>query len=82
MDREKAFNEQLADEVSQNEDIIKKILNKSQVGSCGGKCRGYKEKTPDDLCEYCLNALEENADEIFSASPRMRLLGDAMNNRH
>ena len=81
MDREEEFNNQLAAEVSKNNAAIKVILANSRVGECGGKCGGYKEPTPDDLCDDCRQALEENAAEIFSVSPLMRLLGTAMDRR-
>ena len=81
MDREQAFNEQLVQEVTRNKNAIREILDKSKVGECDGKCKGYGEQTPDDLCDQCRVALEKNADEIFSASTMMRLLGDAMNSR-
>ncbi|MGO9013613.1 MAG: hypothetical protein ACLQF0_01410 [Dissulfurispiraceae bacterium] len=79
MNREEEFNEQLAREVAQNKDAIADILRKSEVGQCGGRCKGYQEKSIEDLCEQCFNALEDNADEIFSASPMLKLFGDAMN---
>ena len=80
-DREHAFDWQLATEIGQNKDVIEKILHDSKVGQCGGKCKGFKEDDLKDLCPACLRVLEEESDEIFSVSPMIRLLGDAMNGR-
>jgi len=80
-DRQKAFAEQLAREVAQNRDAITEILHRSNVGQCGGKCKGFKEDDLSKLCPKCFEALEEESDKIFSASPKLRLLGDVMNSR-
>ena len=79
--REHAFAEQLAGEVAENIDPITTIFDKSQVGKCGNKCRGFKETNLQDLCPQCLRALEEVSDEIFSVSPELRLFGDVMNSK-
>ena len=79
--KKKAFAEQLAHEMARNKDAITEIFNRSKVGKCGGMCKGFKEDDPHNLCEYCFRALEEESEEICSVSPKLRLLGDAMNNK-
>ncbi|MGO9013990.1 MAG: hypothetical protein ACLQF0_03315 [Dissulfurispiraceae bacterium] len=79
--KEKTFAEQLAQEVTQNKDAIVKLLNRSRVGNCGGKCKGWKENDLRNLCPACFRALEEESDEIFSTSPALRLFGDVMNTK-
>ncbi|MGD0283682.1 MAG: hypothetical protein ABSB95_15125 [Dissulfurispiraceae bacterium] len=80
-EREKAFTEQSAQEIARNKDAITKIFERSRVGQCGGKCKWFKEDDLGNLCEQCLKALEEEADEIFSVSVEMGLFKDAMNNK-
>ena len=75
-DRDRAFAEQLAHEVAQNKDAIAEIFNRSKVGQCGGKCKGFQEDDLRNLCDDCFRALEEQSDQIFSASLRLRLFGD------
>ena len=79
--REHAFAERLAGEVAQNIDPITTILDKSQVGKCGNKRRGFNEANLQDLCPQCLRALEEVSDEIFSVSPELQLFKDVMNSQ-
>jgi hypothetical protein len=43
-DKKKVFTEQLAHEVAQNKNAIAELLNRSQVGNCGGKCKGSKKQ--------------------------------------
>ena len=81
-DREKAFARQLAHEVALNKDAIAEVLQKSKVGQCGGQCRGVREKDLRDLCPDCFQALEAEADEIFAASPILRLFGDTMDTQN
>jgi hypothetical protein len=78
--RDDAFARRLAFEVAKKIDDISEIIATSKVGACGGKCEGYAEKELTDLCPICLEALENESDEIFSASPMLRLLGNVMNN--
>jgi hypothetical protein len=78
---EHAFLEQLAEEVSKNEDAISEMLSHSKVGNCGGQCKGWQEPDLKNLCPACLKALEAESDEIFTASPMLRLLGDVMNSK-
>ncbi len=77
--KEHEFNKRLAEEVAGIEDAINNMLSKSKVGQCGGKCLGFAEDDLSGLCPACLAALESVSDEIFSASPEMRRLGDVMN---
>jgi len=79
-DRDKAFARNLSEEVGQNVDAIQEIFAGSKVGQCGGKCQGFKEEDLSNLCPDCFQALEEESEQIFSTSPKLRLLGDAMNN--
>jgi len=80
-ERERAFAEQLAGEVEDNKDAIAEILNKSKVGQCGGKCKGFREANFSGLCPECLQELEIETAEIFSVSPELGLLGDIMDSR-
>ncbi len=41
----------------------------------------FKEEDLSKLCDQCFQALEEESEEIFSASPLLRLFGDAMNTK-
>lgn len=70
----------MAGEVAENKDTIDEILSRSKVGQCG-KCKGFDEPDLKDLCPACLLELESVTDEIFSASPELRRLGDAMSRR-
>jgi hypothetical protein len=79
--RDDAFARRLAFEVAKKIDDISEIIAASKVGACGGKCNGYSEKELTDLCPICLEALESESDEIFSASPILKLLGNAMNSQ-
>ncbi len=79
--REKAFADQLAKEVAQNKDAIAEIFNRSKVGNCGGKCKGFQEKYLSNLCPECFRALEGESEEIFATSPMLRMFGDVMNNQ-
>ncbi len=79
--REHEFRKKLAEEVAGNVDDIADVLSKSEVGKCGGKCKGFAESDLKDLCPECLQALESVSDEIFSVSPELRRLGDVMNSR-
>ena len=79
-DRDKAFARNLSEEVAQKADAIQEIFAKSKVGQCGGKCKGFQEKDLGNLCSSCFQALEEESEQIFSTSPKLRLLGEAMNN--
>lgn len=77
--RERAFSEQIGKEFAQNMGAISEIFSRSRVGHCGGKCKGYEEKLLSDLCSECLLAIEQESEAIFSVSPMLRLLADAMN---
>ncbi|MGO9016190.1 MAG: hypothetical protein ACLQF0_14570 [Dissulfurispiraceae bacterium] len=79
--REDTFAGQLAFEVAKNIDDISEIIAASKVGACGGKCNGYTEKELSGLCPVCLEALESESYKIFSASPMLKLLGNAMNSQ-
>ena len=79
--REKAFAEQLAQEVAENKDAIAEVLQNSKVGECGGKCKGFQERELRNLCPDCFQALEAESEEIFASSPLLRMFGDVMNNR-
>ena len=81
-DRENAFAEQLAHEIAQNKHAIAEILHRSKVGDCSGMCKGWKEDDLRDLCPDCLRALEVESDEIFSASPALRMIGEVMNEKN
>jgi hypothetical protein len=80
-DKEHTLTEQLAQKVAQNKDAIAEILNRSRVGQCGGKCRGFAEDDLIKLCPECFQSLEAESDEIFSVSQELRLFGDVMNNK-
>lgn len=50
----------------------------SQLGKCGGKCRGWDENSPGDLCDKCLAALIENRD-LAKQDPEVRKLFNKLN---
>jgi len=79
--RNKAFDEQLASEVSRNRDTIVEILMQSNVGNCGGKCGGFDEKDLRKLCPQCFRALEAVSENIFASSELLGLFKDAINSR-
>lgn len=81
MNKEDAFNQKLAEEVSLNQDDILEKLQNSQVGQCGGSCRGWQEEDLKNLCPTCLKVLEEESDGVFSSSPMLKMLGDVMNTK-
>ena len=81
-EKEKLFALQLAREIAKNKDVILEIFQKSTVGRCGGKCKGYNEEDPVNLCPECLRALEKESETIFSVSPAMKLFADVMNTKN
>jgi hypothetical protein len=69
---QKTFEVEATDAAASCKKAIAEIVLNSKVGKCG-VCKGLNEKDPMDICEKCLQALEEESDRIFSLSQSMRM---------
>jgi len=70
--KQKTFEVQTTDAAASHKKAIAEIVLNSKVGKCG-VCRGLNEDDPLNICEACLDALEEESDRIFLLSQSMRI---------
>jgi hypothetical protein len=69
---QKTFEVQTTDAAASHKKAIAEIVLNSKVGKCG-VCKGLNEKDSMNICEECLQALEEESDRLFSLSQTMRM---------